>query len=141
MKIQIVVFNGFDELDAIAPFEVLQNAAELGTDWVVELVTLDGTGEVVASHGLSIRPQGKLDLTQPPDILIVPGGGWNNRAPQGAWAEAQKKELPQAIAQLHAAGTIVAGVCTGGTTGHYSPRRNCRIGAIGSKIYSGTCGG
>jgi putative intracellular protease/amidase len=30
MKVQIIVFDGFDEIDAIAPFEVLRNAAACG---------------------------------------------------------------------------------------------------------------
>ena len=40
MRIDIVVFDGFDELDAIAPFEVLQNAAAGGADFSVRLVSV-----------------------------------------------------------------------------------------------------
>ncbi|WP_017328111.1 hypothetical protein [Synechococcus sp. PCC 7336] len=29
MKVQVVIFDGFDELDAIAPFEVLRTAVEM----------------------------------------------------------------------------------------------------------------
>jgi putative intracellular protease/amidase len=39
MKIQILIFNGFDELDAIAPFEVFQSAAAMGIDVRAEFVT------------------------------------------------------------------------------------------------------
>ena len=113
MKVEIVLFEGFDELDAIVPFEVLRNAALIdGADIEVKLVTLDGTEEVTAAHGLRVRPDGRLG--ERPDVLIVPGGGWNNHAPQGAWAEFQRGELPAAIARLHQAGATVAAVCTGG---------------------------
>jgi transcriptional regulator GlxA family with amidase domain len=113
MRVQIVIFNGFDELDAIAPFEVLQNAAAAGADVQVELVTLDGSEHVVAAHGLHVQPDKRLAFENRPDLLIVTGGGWINRSPQGAWAEAQRGELPAAIARLHQEGTTIAAVCTG----------------------------
>jgi transcriptional regulator GlxA family with amidase domain len=113
MKVEIVVFEGFDELDAIAPFEALQSAALIdGADVEVKLVTLDGAEEVTAAHGLRVRTDGQLG--ERPDVLIVPGGGWNNRAPKGTWAESRRGELPKAIARLHGAGSTVAAVCAGG---------------------------
>lgn len=114
MLIQIVLFHGFDELDVIAPFEVLKNAEAAGANLQVELVTLDDTQEITAAHGLQVRVEGHLGNGPRPDVLIVPGGGWNNHAPQGARAEAQRGELPSAIARLHNEGTIIASVCTGG---------------------------
>ncbi|MBD2058539.1 DJ-1/PfpI family protein [Oculatella sp. FACHB-28] len=112
VQIQIIVFDGFDELDAIAPFEVLQTAAAMGADVQAKLVTLDGSTEIVAAHGLRVQPGAKL--RDQLDILIVPGGGWGDRAKQGAWAEAQSGKIPAAISQLHQSGTTIASVCTGG---------------------------
>lgn len=113
MKAQIVIFNGFDELNAIAPFEVLQNAAAAGADVQVELVTLGRAEEVTAAHGLHVRAHVQLSLEEKLDLLIVPGGNWNKRAPQGTRAEVQRGGIPKAIARLHQSGTLVAGVCTG----------------------------
>ncbi len=113
MKVQIVLFPGYDELDVIAPYEVLRNAARAGADVQTELVTLDGAEETTAGHDLRVRTKGCLDRDARPDLLLVPGGGYAARAPQGAWAEAQRGELPAAIAALHKAGTIIAAVCTG----------------------------
>ena len=113
MRVAIVVYDGFDELDALGPLEVLRNAAASGADLEVELVTLDGTAEVTGSHGLRVRPDRRLDPAAV-DLLVVPGGGWNDRAPKGAWAEAERGELPATIAAMHRAGTAVATVCTGG---------------------------
>jgi transcriptional regulator GlxA family with amidase domain len=113
MKIQIVLFEGFDELDALAPYEILRRAEEAGADMRVKLVTLDPVDEVTAFYGLRVRPDGQLGAVHRPDVLIVPGGGWNHRGPRGARTEAERGALPTAIAQLHAAGTIVAAVCTG----------------------------
>jgi transcriptional regulator GlxA family with amidase domain len=112
MRIAIVIFDGFDEVDAVAPYEVLQNAARGGADAEVELVTLDQAERVTASHGLVVEPQGVLDGTY--DLVLVPGGGWNDRADRGAWAEAQRGELPAALADLHEDGATMAAVCTGG---------------------------
>jgi transcriptional regulator GlxA family with amidase domain len=112
LRIAVVVFEGFDELDAIGPLEVLRNAAAGGADLEVALVTLDGAAEVTGSHGLVVRPDGRLE-PDGTDLLVVPGGGWNDRAPRGAWAEAERGELPAAIAAAHRAGAQVATVCTG----------------------------
>jgi transcriptional regulator GlxA family with amidase domain len=46
-------------------------------------------------------------------VVIVPGGGWIDRSPQGARAEAQRGVLPAVLAELHRGGTVVASVCTG----------------------------
>jgi transcriptional regulator GlxA family with amidase domain len=113
MRIAVVVFDGFDELDAIGPLEVLRNAATMGdADLSVELVALDGAAEVTGSHGLVVRPDARLDPAGT-DLLVIPGGGWNDRGAQGAWAEAERGELPAAIAAAHKAGAVVATVCTG----------------------------
>jgi putative intracellular protease/amidase len=86
MRADILVFPGFDELDAIGPFEVLRNARSLGAEIEFRLVAINGNSEITASHGLVVRPAGKLGDGPRADVVIVPGGGWNNRASQGAWA-------------------------------------------------------
>jgi len=111
MRFQILIFDGFDELDAIAPYEVLKNAASAGA--IVELVTSDVVKEITAAHGLQLRPSTQLNLEQIPDVLIVPGGGWMGHSPKGARAEAERGTIPAALKSLHQSGTIVAAVCTG----------------------------
>ncbi len=112
MRIGIILFDGFDELDAIGPYEVFRHAAKLGGDIDVELLTLTEVDEVTASGGLRVRPHGRLK--EAPDMVVVPGGGWNDRASQGAWSEVQRGELTRVLGKLHEAGTTVATVCTGG---------------------------
>ncbi|MBV9194931.1 MAG: DJ-1/PfpI family protein [Solirubrobacterales bacterium] len=112
MRIAVLVYEGFDELDAVGPFEVLRNAAAAGAEAEVSLVTLRAGGQVTGSHGLLITPQATLE-TGGFDLVVVPGGGWNDRAPAGAYAEAQSGEIPTAIRRLHADGATVAAVCTG----------------------------
>ena len=105
---QIILFEGFDELDAIGPFEAL-NMAKAD----VRLVTLQPTENIIGAHGLSIRPQGQLNIAQKPDLLIVPGGGWITHAKQSVRTEIQRGEIPKVLSYLHQQGTIVASVCTG----------------------------
>jgi putative intracellular protease/amidase len=79
MRVAVVVFEGFDELDAIGPLEVLRIAAAMdATGLSVELVALDGAAEVTGSHGLRVRTDGRLD-PEGTDLLVIPGGGWNGR--------------------------------------------------------------
>jgi len=113
MEIAIVLFEGFDELDAIGPYEVFGNAARAGADCATTLRTIDETALVEASHGLRIEPDGRV-ADADPDLLLVPGGGWNDREGPGAWAEAERGAIPDVIAELSDAGSTIAGVCTGG---------------------------
>ena len=118
MDIGIVLYEGFDEIDAIGPFEVFENAIGAGADATVTLYTLDDHEMVTASHGLQVGVDGGLpapDAPDRPDLLVVPGGGWAAKRPDAsAWAEAQKGDIPDAVAAYHDAGVTIAAVCTGG---------------------------
>jgi transcriptional regulator GlxA family with amidase domain len=113
LRIQVLLYDGCDELDAIAPFEVLQMAARR-VDFQVALVTQDGAEEITASKGLKVRPGGgRLSVAGRPDVLVVPGGNWIDRGPIGARVEAERGVIPAILAELHRAGTVLAAVCTG----------------------------
>jgi transcriptional regulator GlxA family with amidase domain len=111
MHAEILLFDGFDELDAFGPWEILAGTAQVREDVEARFVTLEGAREVRADHGAVVRAHGAL--SERPDLLVVPGGGWFDRTPEGAWAQAQRGAIPRAIAERHAAGTTVASVCTG----------------------------
>lgn len=113
MEIAIVLFEGFDELDAIGPYEVFENAGDAGSDLTVSLCTLAETERITASHGLRVEPDATLD-DRSPDLIVVPGGGWNDRSDAGARTEAERGDLPDALATHHERGTTIAAVCTGG---------------------------
>ena len=106
---EIVLFEGFDELDAIGPYEVLENAAQAGADLETSLVTLEETDMVTASHDLRVESQGTLGQ---PDILIVPGGGWTT-ANGGVRAAVDDGALAAAVDERFTEGATVASVCTG----------------------------
>ncbi|MDN3247971.1 MULTISPECIES: DJ-1/PfpI family protein [unclassified Streptomyces] len=74
MHIQVVLFDGFDPLDVIAPYEVLYAGGSASDGAVtVELVTAEGPREVISgTGGLTLRAAGALDLERA-DMLLVPG--------------------------------------------------------------------
>ena len=85
--IDIVLFDGVDELDAVGPLEVLRGAAAHGADLSVRLVTRTEPLGVTGNHGLRLE----ADAVYAPgaDILLVPGGGWVARARESAGAGGQ----------------------------------------------------
>jgi transcriptional regulator GlxA family with amidase domain len=106
MRTEILIFDGFDELDALGPYEVL---AEAGFD--VALVTHPAVDRVTTARGVVVVPH--RELSGRAELLVVPGGGWTRRPPNGVWAEVQRGVLAPVIARRHAAGARIASVCTG----------------------------
>lgn len=113
MNVEIVIYEGFDELDAIGPYEVLANGLRYADGkGSVRMVTRDGRADVTASHGLRVGAEGRLGDGDP-DLVVVPGGGWSDPGP-GARAEYDDGRLPTRLAELYETGVTLATVCTGG---------------------------
>jgi transcriptional regulator GlxA family with amidase domain len=109
MRIEIVVFEGFDEMDAVAPYEVFRTAAALGAPIDAELVGAHGAGTVTASHGMKLAVE--RGPSEAPDMMLVPGGGWFHGA--GVRDEIEHGVVTRALVAAHEAGSIVGSVCTG----------------------------
>jgi transcriptional regulator GlxA family with amidase domain len=110
MNIQIVVFDGVDELDFVGPFEVFQRAVrEAGG--TTSLVTIGAVESITTSFGMKVTPHARL--TRPVDLLLVPGGGWIGHADRGVRYEVEQGVLPEMIASVYREGAALAGVCTG----------------------------
>jgi transcriptional regulator GlxA family with amidase domain len=110
MRVDILAFPGFDELDALGPLEVLRNAAKAGADLDVALVIGDGHA-VTGSHAVTVQADGPF--SDRADLLVVPGGGWNDHAADGVRAEVRTSAIPALLTAARDRGAIVAGVCTG----------------------------
>jgi transcriptional regulator GlxA family with amidase domain len=104
--VQVLLYDGLDELDAVAPLEIL---AAAGLD--VTTMALDAPATVTGDHGLRMGVD--AGLGEAPTLLIVPGGGWLTGKDSGARAAIADGRLPAWIADCHARGTVVASVCTG----------------------------
>jgi transcriptional regulator GlxA family with amidase domain len=71
---QIVLFDGFDPLDVVAPFEVLAAGSDtLDGELHVELVSAEGPRQVVSgTRGLVLTATAQLDPDRP-GYVVVPG--------------------------------------------------------------------
>ncbi|MFE7973950.1 DJ-1/PfpI family protein [Streptomyces shenzhenensis] len=74
MHAQIVLFDGFDPLDVVAPYEVLYAGGTASEGAVsVELVSAEGPREVVSgTGGLPLRATAALDPSRA-GLIVVPG--------------------------------------------------------------------
>ncbi|GAA4461477.1 DJ-1/PfpI family protein [Phytohabitans houttuyneae] len=123
MLVQIVLYDGFDPLDVVAPFEVLAAGGDAAAGAVeVELVCADGPSEVVSgTRGLSLRAAARLDPDRP-GYVVVPGvsGPTVGDPDQGAVTIpvllarfAQSPAVPLLRAALANPEVTVAAVCGG----------------------------
>jgi transcriptional regulator GlxA family with amidase domain len=72
-RVQIVLYEGVDPLDAIGPFEVLHAAGLMTDDAVmVELVGIDAPGPVMSGCGIVLHATAALDIATA-DVVLLPG--------------------------------------------------------------------
>jgi transcriptional regulator GlxA family with amidase domain len=103
---QLLFFDGFDDLDAVAPLEILVAAGFPA----VPVRPPGHESTLTSAHGLQLTVPTELDDTA--ELVVVPGGGWIDRSPSGVRA-LTTTDLPQQLSRLHAGGTVIASVCTG----------------------------
>jgi putative intracellular protease/amidase len=96
MRCEVLLYDGFDELDALGPWEVLSDVGRVRDDVDAALVTLDGGAPVRASHGAVITPH--RALSEHVDLLVAAvGTAARDRAP-GARSSAASCPTPSAPA-------------------------------------------
>ncbi|WP_336319995.1 DJ-1/PfpI family protein [Streptomyces lavendofoliae] len=113
LRAHVVLFQGVEELDLAAPYEVLSASGHF-TDRDVEVryVALDGPRTITAAFGTRLRAEHRW-APEEADLLVVPGGGYARREDPGVWAEIRRGALPRALAAARRPGLTVAGLCTG----------------------------
>ncbi|MFF9982439.1 DJ-1/PfpI family protein [Streptomyces erythrochromogenes] len=113
LRVHVVMFDGVEELDFVAPYEVF-SASRFFTDRAVEVryVTAPRPGFVRASYGTRVGVEHGW-APQEADIVVVPGGGYARREDPGVWAEIRRGTLPRALGAAPRPGLTVAGLCTG----------------------------
>jgi transcriptional regulator GlxA family with amidase domain len=110
MNLDIILFDGHDELDVLGPFEVFKMAEAAGADLHVKRVTRTSQPTVIASHGTRYEPDG---IYRPgADTVLVPGGGWIDRN-GGVWRETQTGAWAPLLQEAASNGAVMASVCTG----------------------------
>lgn len=101
-KAYIFLADGFEELEALAPLDILRRA---GLE--VETVSITNDIEVVGSHGLRVLCDTTIGLISPEnaEILILPGGmpGSDNLA--------ASEDLAEILTEQNAKGKWLAAIC------------------------------
>ena len=123
MLAQIILFDGFDPLDVIAPFEVLSAGSDaLGGSLEIRLVALDAPGPVVSgTRGLELTATHVLE-PETPGMVILPGAaGPTDGDPDAVrtipviLAGLSETSMPDLMRRAFAApDTLVATICGGG---------------------------
>jgi transcriptional regulator GlxA family with amidase domain len=113
IKVEVLVYDGFDELDSLGPYEVLRHASRLA-DLQLSLVTATGQAEVTGNNGVHL---GKLREWTPEDadVLVLPGGGATRPGP-GLRAELESGLIPKRLREVKDQASpevIFASVCSG----------------------------
>jgi transcriptional regulator GlxA family with amidase domain len=113
LRVQVLVFDGAEELDYTGPYEIFAVAGRMSSGAVrVSLVTGDQPGEVTALHGTRIVVAEGLRSAEA-DLLVVPGGGYGQRNGPGIWGEIAKGTIPAALRAAPRPGLTVSALCTG----------------------------
>ncbi len=110
MRIEMLVFDGVDEMDVMGPFEVWSHAAARSGELELVLVGAGRPGRGHRHARPAVPRTGRPGYAERP---VRPGGGWLNQADSGAWAEAQRGVLPARLAELAPQLDWIASVCTG----------------------------
>ncbi|MFE6889205.1 GlxA family transcriptional regulator [Streptomyces sp. NPDC057694] len=106
-RITFVVFEGFQSLDLVGPYEVFQHAARLGGSYACEVVA-PGGGGVRASSGLLMHTDHPVPGRDPAgvDTLVVAGG-------RGVDTAREDAELVDWVREAASGARRVASVCSG----------------------------
>lgn len=109
LRVQILLYEGVEELDSIAPYDVLSIAANMGGAIRTTLVSTDKPTMVTASRGLRIEVPGGWS-PQDADVLIVPGGNRHDLPGSGMHRLLADQAFIRRLADVKA---VMVGVCTG----------------------------
>ncbi|MFI5496692.1 DJ-1/PfpI family protein [Actinoplanes sp. NPDC051859] len=102
LRVQLIVFDGVDELDFIGPVDVFGIARKLKGDVQATLLRPGGTGLVTGSHGTRFAAEERW-APEEADVILVPGGRLDE----------PRRALPQQLTAARRPGLVIAGVCTG----------------------------
>ncbi|MEU3411899.1 DJ-1/PfpI family protein [Streptomyces sp. NPDC006658] len=113
LRVDIVMFDGVEELDCVAPYEVFSAAAMHSANGVeVRYVTTGRPRLVRCGYGTGIQVKHRW-APQEADVIVVPGGGYTRRDGPGVWAKVADGTLPRALAAAPREGLTISSLCTG----------------------------
>lgn len=106
MHALMLLMNGFEDMEAVAPMDILRRAG-----WRVTAAAVDGSPALTASNGLRVIPDAALSAVQEAgvDLLLVPGGG------PGVKALRASKDAVECVRRFDRAEKPIAAICAGPT--------------------------
>nr|WP_063779405.1 DJ-1/PfpI family protein [Kibdelosporangium sp. MJ126-NF4]CEL22892.1 ThiJ/PfpI family protein [Kibdelosporangium sp. MJ126-NF4]CTQ90032.1 ThiJ/PfpI family protein [Kibdelosporangium sp. MJ126-NF4] len=109
LRVQVLAFEGAEDLDYVGPYDVLSRAADVGGAIRTTLVSPYRPTTITTAKGIRVEvPRGWSP--QDADILIVPGGGMHNQPGSGLHKLIADKGFMRRLAE---AKLVKVGVCTG----------------------------
>lgn len=109
MRIDLIAYEGLDELDLIGPLEVFRRAQAAGAPVEARIVA-ETLAPIRCANGLVLYPDA---VPSAADAMLVPGGGWLAGEASGVRLQAARDYWPTLISQAHDRGTLIMSVCTG----------------------------
>lgn len=106
ISVDILVFDGVEELDFVGPWEVFSVANRLRQGSFPTRLVSTGSASVSARYGLRVEGLESLYDRDPPRMLVLPGG-------PGRQVVMRDPKLLDYVRRVHAEGSLLASVCTG----------------------------
>ena len=103
--VDIIVYDGLGEIDALGPLEVLRSVGRADADLTARLATRSPQQLITGAYGLRFLP----DTVYEPgwaDVVLLTSGGWAARAEAGAWGEVQRGDWLPLLADAARTGRV-----------------------------------
>ena len=110
LRVQVLMFDGVEEQDFVAPVEVLGLAGRASGGAVVTTqVTAGRPGTVTCAYGTKVEVARGFSPGEA-DVVVVPGGGYGNRTGPGVHRLISDQAF---LRRLATADVLPVGICTG----------------------------
>ncbi|MET0135023.1 MAG: DJ-1/PfpI family protein [Kibdelosporangium sp.] len=106
LRVHTVLYDGVEELDFIAPAQILGGSSDVEHTYV----TAEGPRTVTAAGGIEVTIRVPW-APETADLILVPGGRYGDGS--GVAEQIRHGVLPKALADARRPGLIMAAVCTG----------------------------
>jgi transcriptional regulator GlxA family with amidase domain len=113
LRTHILMYDGVEELDSIAPAEVFDIArVYFNANLTLEFVTVDEPRVITLNRGAKMLVEKRWDPRRA-DLVFVPGGGWRDPNAPGTHQEIARGVIPRALAAARDGERSFAGICVG----------------------------
>jgi transcriptional regulator GlxA family with amidase domain len=109
LRVQVLMFDGVEEQDFVAPVEVFGVAAFLGGQLTTTMVTTARPATVTCAYGTRVEVAHGWS-PRDVDILVVPGGGYADPSLPGVYQINEDKDFLRRLAAVDA---LPVGICAG----------------------------